>query len=65
MRRRYENVGTAQVVSAPMDLAYHIQIFLNDLSRRVTNDVEITLIAFVACAVLLYVVFGKSRRAIR
>jgi hypothetical protein len=47
-----------------MDLAYHIQIYLHDLTRSVSDDMEITLVAFVACAVALYTIVGRSKRAL-
>jgi hypothetical protein len=48
----------------PMDLAYHIQIFLHDLTRRVTDEAEVAIIAFLACAVLLYKIVGRGKRAL-
>jgi hypothetical protein len=47
-----------------MDLAYHIHIFLHDLTRAVSDDMEITLIASVACAVALYKIVGRTKRAL-
>ena len=47
-----------------MDLAYHVQIFLHDLTHRITDDAEVTIIAFLACAVLLYKIVSRSKRAL-
>jgi hypothetical protein len=48
-----------------MDLAYHIQVFLHDLTRSISDDAEVMLIAFLGCAVLVYRILSRSKRSSR
>ena len=48
-----------------MDIvAYHVQTILHDLTRRISDDVEVTLTVFLGCAVLLYMIFGRGKRSL-
>ena len=45
-----------------MDLSYHIQIFLHDLTRAISDETEVMLVAFLGCAVLVYRILSRSKR---
>ncbi len=45
-----------------MDLAYHIQIFLHDLTRAISEETEVMLVAFLGCAVLVHRILSRNKR---
>ena len=48
-----------------MDIAYHIRLFLHDLTRSVGDETEVMFVAFIACAVLLHRVLSRNRSVLR
>ena len=47
-----------------MDLAYHVQAFLHDLTRAISDETEVMLVAVLGCAVLLHRILNRNKRAL-
>jgi hypothetical protein len=47
-----------------MDLAYHVQVFLHDLTRAISDEAEVMLVAFLGCAVLVHRILNRKKRTL-